>query len=96
MADAGLKYSTSASLRTRDNLRYNLGANLPVVVVLLSACDELATTFNNSCSSGVDLIKQKGDIESNSMAIQQRRYSFSVRFKEKRYLPKAALCTANG
>ena len=43
------------------NLRCNLGANLPVVVVLLSAWDELATTFNNSCPTGVDLIKQKRD-----------------------------------
>ena len=39
----------------------NLGINLPVVVVLLFAWDELASRFNYSCSTGFDLIKQKRD-----------------------------------
>lgn len=41
----------------------HLGADLPVVVVLLLSQDVLATSFNYGCSTGVSLIKQKNKNE---------------------------------
>ena len=63
------------------------------MVVLLSASGELATTFNNSCSTGVDLIKQKRDIESIRWQFNRNviRFLFVLRKKDIYLRPHCAL-----